>query len=414
MPMDSEYGITVTNKYSFLVSDDEEDPSELRQKELAEKEEKARRNKEEKAKKAAKDPERKPKSAKLPDKKKPLSTSAKEKENVPDRPKKEDPPSTRPNRAERRRQQQESNTVNVDGDERSDRQPRRDRGNRPKRTQDNEEGGRNVFTEYRTERTDSDRAPRGRGGFGRGGRGRGRGGFFGGRDFRGKREFERHSGSEKSGVRPSEKRDGGGAYNWGSQTDAADDLNVTAGSAEENPEWTAPTEEGENSEAKEGAEGQEAPGEQEPKEMTLDEWKALQAKDTKPKATGFKLRKAGEGEDLTQWKKTYVLKKGQEEEDADKIFRIQDFFPLKDGQELRAVSSRGGERGQKQPSVELNFHFADSPQRGRGGRRGGRGRGGDDRPRGGGRGRGGVRYNGADPGAYIDVDNEADFPQLGK
>ncbi|XP_078657462.1 uncharacterized protein LOC144903328 isoform X2 [Branchiostoma floridae x Branchiostoma belcheri] len=410
MPMDSEYGIAVTNKYQFLLDDEEEDPYEAFQKELALKEEKAKRNKEEKAKKAAKEPERKPKSAKLPDKKKPLSASAKEKENVPDRPKKEDPPS-RPNRAERRRQQQESNAVNADGDERSDRQPRRDRGNRPKRTQE-DEGGRNVFTEYRTDRTDSDRAPRGRGGFGRGGRGRGRGGFFGGRDFRGKREFERHSGSEKSGVKSSEKRDGGGAYNWGSQTDAADDLNVTAGSAEENPEWTAPTEEGENAENKEGAEGQEAPGEQEPKEMTLDEWKALQAKDTKPKS-GFKLRKAGEGEDLTQWKKTYVLKKGQEEEDADKIFRIQY------GQDQRPVAGR--ERGQKSGvPVELNFHFADSPQRGRGGRRGGRGAGGnrddrnrDDRPRGG-RGRGGFRSNGADPGAYIDVDNEADFPQLGK
>ncbi|KAI8509754.1 hypothetical protein Bbelb_121820 [Branchiostoma belcheri] len=379
MPMDSEYGIAVTNKYQFLLDDEEEDPYEVYQKELALKEEKAKRNKEEKAKKAAKEPERKPKSAKLPDKKKPLSASAKEKENVPDRPKKEDPPS-RPNRAERRRQQQESNAVTADGDERSDRQPRRDRGNRPKRTQD-DEGGRNVFTEYRTDRTDSDRAPRGRGGFGRGGRGRGRGGFFGGRDFRGKREFERHSGSEKSGVKSSEKRDGGGAYNWGSQTDAADDLNVTAGSAEENPEWTAPTEEGENAENKEGAEGQEAPGEQEPKEMTLDEWKALQAKDTKPKS-GFKLRKAGEGEDLTQWKKTYVLKKGQEEEDADKY-----------GQDQRPVAGR--ERGQKSGvPVELNFHFADSPQRGRG--------------------RGGFRSNGADPGAYIDVDNEADFPQLGK
>ncbi|XP_078574532.1 intracellular hyaluronan-binding protein 4-like isoform X2 [Branchiostoma floridae x Branchiostoma japonicum] len=403
MPMDSEYGIAVTNKFQFLTDDEEEDPSEARQKELAQREERAKRNKEEKAKKAAKEPERKPKSAKLPDKKKPLSASVKEKENVPDRPKKEDPPS-RPNRAERRRQQQESNSVNADGDERSDRQPRRDRGNRPKRIQDSEEGGRNVFTEYRTERTDSERPPRGRGGFARGGRGRGRGGFFGGRDFRGKREFERHSGSEKSGVRPSEKREGGGAYNWGSQTDAAEDLNMTAGSAEENPEWTAPTEEGENSEPKEGAEGEQAPGEQEPKEMTLDEWKALQAKDTKPKS-GFKLRKAGEGEDLTQWKKTYVLKKGQEEEDADKY-----------GQDQRGPGVGGrGERGQKQMPVELNFHFADSPQRGgRGGRRGGRGGGRDDRPRGG-RGRGGFRSNGADPaGAYINVDDEADFPQLGK
>ena len=55
------------------------------------------------------------------------------------------------------------------------------------------------------------------------GRGRGRGGQYNGgnREFRGKREFERRSGSDKSGVRSSEKREGAGAHNWGSELDAA-------------------------------------------------------------------------------------------------------------------------------------------------------------------------------------------------
>lgn len=52
-------------------------------------------------------------------------------------------------------------------------------------------------------------------GMGRGG-GRGRGGV---QDTRGKREFDRLSGSDKSGVKPVEKREGSGAHNWGSVQD---------------------------------------------------------------------------------------------------------------------------------------------------------------------------------------------------
>ena len=60
----------------------------------------------------------------------------------------------------------------------------------------------------------SSRGRGGRGGFR--GRGRGRGGSF---DNRGKREFDRHSGSDKSGVKPTEKREGSGAFNWGNPAD---------------------------------------------------------------------------------------------------------------------------------------------------------------------------------------------------
>ena len=39
------------------------------------------------------------------------------------------------------------------------------------------------------------------------------------RDGRGKPVFDRHSGSEKSGVKAIEKRDGAGAHNWGTVND---------------------------------------------------------------------------------------------------------------------------------------------------------------------------------------------------
>ena len=51
---------------------------------------------------------------------------------------------------------------------------------------------------------------------GRDSRGTGRGGR-GGRG--GKREFDRQSGSDKSGVKAQEKREGSGAHNWGTVKD---------------------------------------------------------------------------------------------------------------------------------------------------------------------------------------------------
>lgn len=55
-----------------------------------------------------------------------------------------------------------------------------------------------------------------RGGFRGRGRARGRGGS---QDQRPRREFERQSGSDKSGVKSVEKREGGGSHNWGSVQD---------------------------------------------------------------------------------------------------------------------------------------------------------------------------------------------------
>jgi plasminogen activator inhibitor 1 RNA-binding protein len=78
--------------------------------------------------------------------------------------------------------------------------------------------------------------------------------------------------------------------------------------SEETPE-VVPSPEKENKENVEVVEEEEP----EPVVMTLDEYKAQQKSKTVRK--DFNLRKAGEGCDDKQWKKTYVLKKKVEEEE---------------------------------------------------------------------------------------------------
>uniref|UniRef100_A0A2I3S9E5 Hyaluronan/mRNA-binding protein domain-containing protein n=1 Tax=Pan troglodytes TaxID=9598 RepID=A0A2I3S9E5_PANTR len=136
--------------------------------------------------------------------------------------------------------------------------------------------------EFSVDRPIIDRPIRGRGGLGRGRGGRGRGmGRGDGFDSRGKREFDRHSGSDRSsfshysGLKHEDKRGGSGSHNWGTVKDELTDLdqsNVT----EETPEGeehhpVADTENKENDVEEVKEEG--------PKEMTLDEWKAIQNKD---------------------------------------------------------------------------------------------------------------------------------------
>lgn len=68
-------------------------------------------------------------------------------------------------------------------------------------------------------------------------------------------------------------------------------------------------------------EEEEAEKEPEVIEMTLDEYKAMQANVRSKK--DFNLRRPGEGEDNAQWKKTYLLKKTvtgeQDDEDRDEV-----------------------------------------------------------------------------------------------
>ena len=86
----------------------------------------------------------------------------------------------------------------------------------------------------------------------------------------------------------------------------ADGEEPTNTSVEETPE-------GEQAEPKEDAAAEEKEAvPEEPKTLTLDEWKAQQAKKDAPK---FNVRKAGEGSDIDpKWKKATIYKKENEEE----------------------------------------------------------------------------------------------------
>ncbi|KAJ0065422.1 hypothetical protein NL108_010400, partial [Boleophthalmus pectinirostris] len=205
--------------------------------------------------------------------------------------------------------------------------------------------------DFSVEKPAGDRPMRGRGG-GRGGRGgRGRGmGRGDGFDSRGKREFDRHSGSDRSSLKGEEKRGGSGSHNWGTVKDELkltppfcselDQSNLT----EENPEGEEhPPADSENKENE-----AEEVKEEGPKEMTLDEWKAMQDKDRAK--VDFNIRKANEGAD---WNKGFVLHKSKADIEDEHHFRK----PAND------ITSK----------LEINFGDLGRPGRGRGGPRGGRG-----------------------------------------
>merc|ERR1711973_767189 len=105
------------------------------------------------------------------------------------------------------------------------------------------------------------------------------------------------SGSDRTGVRAVDKRDGGGAYNWGSMKDQIEE------------ETVVPEEKADTADEGIGVSGDESGPEnkepEEPVELTLAEYRA-QMKRTKPE---FKRRQAGEGENNDKWKSTYVLEK---------------------------------------------------------------------------------------------------------
>jgi len=229
-------------------------------------------------------------------------------------------------------------------------------------------------------------------------------------DRYGKREFDRQSGSDKTGIKAIDKREGAGAHNWGSIKQEIDDINKVNNGAEVNANekdesaTEQPTEQ--NTTAQQEQEDAEA--EQEAKEMTLDEWKALrQQRATKPQ---YNLRKAGEGEDTTQWKKMIVLNKKKENDSEDEFEFDPSLYPQRVGRLQRIT--------------DIQFNFNDS-RRGIGGR--GRGRGGEGRG-GGGRGRG-ARFEGRNqdkpPRGFdrpqrkgagtsnLKVDDEHQFPTLG-
>lgn len=95
------------------------------------------------------------------------------------------------------------------------------------------------------------------------------------------------------------------------------------------------------------------------KEWTLDEWKAQQQQRAKPK---YNIRKAGEGEDTSQWKKMVVLiNKNKKEQDTEE--ELLEYDPATYPQRI----------GRQQRILDIQFNFSDSRS---GSGRGGYGRGG--------------------------------------
>lgn len=382
--MENTYGIGVTNRYALFLND-AEDPLEVLKVQEQEKEAKKKTKLSEKENKGK--TETKGKTAQVARK------GIKETQNVKTlesgKPKEDSnkKPTQRPtDRPER--------NVKFASESREERNNRRNREDRPP----------TAAADFNREsrdrdgpRSESDVRQRGRGSgrgvgrIGRGSRGTGRG-----YDNRGKREFDRQSGSDKTGVKPVDKREGGGAHNWGNHRDDIEELN-TSHSSEDQHDWAVDKPEGESQPAAATAEPADttkdtdasvsagadaveqesaAPVPEEPRELTLDEYKALKGNRQKPT---YNIRKAGEGEDLTQWKKMYALKKkeGEEEEEEEEEYDAAE-YPQRVGRQKHLL--------------DIDIHFADS-------RRGSRGRGrGGPRGRGGLRGAGGTSRNGA-PGS---------------
>ncbi|XP_028328691.1 plasminogen activator inhibitor 1 RNA-binding protein isoform X2 [Gouania willdenowi] len=290
------------------------------------------------------------------------------------------------------------------GDKRPERRPPRER-RFEKPSEDKPEGG----GEFSVDKPSGDRPPRGRGGGrgGRGGRGRGMGrgeGF----DSRGKRDFDRHSGNDKSNQKSEEKRSGTGSHNWGNVKEEVSEAEQTAApeattEGEENPPASSENKENEVEEVKN--EG--------PKEMTLDEWKAMQDKErTKVE---FNIRKPNEGAD-SQWKKGYVLHKSKSEDrPAGALIDSPETEAEPPTLYNKGTPDESSDHHFRKPAnditsqLEINFGDLGRPGRGRGGARGGRG------GRGGGGSRttrGGGRSEKASGVSVPNVDDPEAFPAL--
>uniref|UniRef100_A0A2M3YY22 Putative rna-binding protein n=1 Tax=Anopheles braziliensis TaxID=58242 RepID=A0A2M3YY22_9DIPT len=209
---------------------------------------------------------------------------------------------------------------------------------------------------------------------------------------RGKRELDRQSGSNKTGIKAVDKRDGAGSHNWGSsKQDAKEFSNLQeqdyhqAQDADTSAEEKQPqTDRSMNGQAA-GGEGEtgdagNAKSEDEAKEMTLDEWKAQKAAvRLKPQ---YNLRKAGEGENSAQWDKMVALNKKAADGEDDEGNDTQKTTTTTTTTAATAAPVAGGNKNKQ--VLDIEFHFNDNRRGGLGrGRGGGRG-GGKGGPRGGG------------------------------
>ncbi|XP_056380937.1 intracellular hyaluronan-binding protein 4 isoform X2 [Hyla sarda] len=181
-------------------------------------------------------------------------------------------------------------------------------------------------------------------------RGRGRGGFPRNmeNDQRGKREFERHSGSDRTRIRAEDKRGGGGPRNWGSFKDACSDVDPTP---VENVEAMEPVE---ATEEEQDIKLPEDNAEDYVREMSLDEWKSIQDQ-SRPKVE-LNLRKP----DPSVLSKATVIHKSKYKNNS-----------KEDDEDY----SYGFRRPVNDITSQLDINFGSLPRPGRGGRGGGRGRG---------------------------------------
>ncbi|CAH1400909.1 unnamed protein product [Nezara viridula] len=221
-----------------------------------------------------------------------------------------------------------------------------------------------------------------------GGRG-GRGGFDNGR----KREFDRRSGSDKTGVKPVDKRRASGSFNWGNPGDEVFDVKVPQ-EEPKSPEGSQTVEQSDKVETNEAGKEEEAQVvSTETQALTLDEWKALKSSRPKP---SYNIRKPGEGEDLTRWKDMIVLSKKATDEEEDEELEYGE-YPQRVGRQKR---------------LEIDVRFYD--RRGRGGRGRGAARGPPNGPLNAPHGSDQHRsdQHRSTPAPAPRVDDEADFPSL--
>lgn len=407
--MDFEYGCATVNKFAFLDENEVDDPSDLLAKVDLAREQAAKKDVKKVDAKGKKIDPKKAATTAAKDNKKPLQASdnAVKKTDSKDTGKKfssdrrpaggaggdlkenRGPRTDRPDRpfrpqGDRPPRQEGDRPPRQEGDrpprQEGDRQVRRPQGDRPYQDrpprQPRTDADGNVIEQQEGEGF--------RGGY-RGGNG-GRGGQFGGRGGGGynsrgprrdevdgePRRFDRHSGSEKTGIKAVDKKDGAGKGNWGTATDevviedalkegeVAADGTVTAAATTGNKDWAERVDENEEKE----------PEEETPNFMTLEEYKALKSQVNKK--NDFNIRKPGEGEDQSKWGKTYLLPKKPDSDEEDEEEESEESEVEDDAEEVA--------RKELIKTMQSNFKFEStnvSSDRGRGDRGGRGGRGGD-------------------------------------
>ncbi|ESO88248.1 hypothetical protein LOTGIDRAFT_234584 [Lottia gigantea] len=320
-----------------------------------------------------------------------------------------------------------------------ERNERRGGFRKPRDNVDNRGGDENVPLEFREKPEgsrfnrfdgDNDRGRgrgRGRGGFrgnrGRGGFGEGRGGGGGGFgapfERSGKRDFDRHSGSDKTGVKAVDKREGFGKRNWGSFKDDIK-MNMNEESVPQESETAENWNQNEENVEPQETSGDPAPGTTEavneedaqPKQMTLKEYRASQGKNRL--RSQFQIRKAGEGVDGSQWKEGTKIKKSVNNPANPPKPTTERRRKNSESEEEESDDDHEERKKKNKNTLNIEITFNDNNRRGgRGNRRGrgpGRGFYRGNSPRGGGRGGGDRKYRDTAPR----VDDEKDFPSLVK